>query len=368
MPRKSLMRHVKNIVVKIGTSSITERGKLSAKKIAGFAQDVVTLHNRGYRITIVSSGAIAAGAAKLGREKKNLTIPEKQAFAALGQTLLMNEYGKQFAKLGIKVGQILLTEDDVKHRGRFLNARHTLTALHDMGIIPIVNENDSVVVKEIKFGDNDTLSAHVASIINADLLILLSDIDGFYRDLDDPRPIEHIREITEEVVRRAGGTGTEYGTGGMATKIYAGRMMIQSGEMMIIARGSEKNVLVRIIEGEMIGTIFTGGQKQLSGKKKWIALMKMKGTVKVDDGASDALVLRKKSLLATGVIGSEGHFDMGDIIDIADRKGRIIGKGVINYNYQELNKIMGKKTDEIKAILGDTFFNEVINRDDMIIF
>jgi glutamate 5-kinase len=368
MPRKSILRNVKTVVVKVGSSSITERGRLSQKKMARFVGGVADLVRRGYRVTVVSSGAIAAGAAVMKREKKTLTIPEKQAFAALGQTLLMNEYRKHFLKQGYQVGQILLTEDDVKHRRRFLNARHTLHTLLELGIVPIVNENDSVVVKEIKFGDNDTLSAHVASIIDAELLVLLSDIDGFYWNLKDPKPVDRITEVTDEVLKRAGGAGSDYGTGGMATKIAAARMILQFGEMMVIANGAEENVLVKIIEGDTIGTIFAGGLKHVSSKKKWLVLMRRKGTLEVDDGAVEALVARKKSLLARGIVRVEGSFDMGDVVEIVSRHRKVIGKGVVNYNARELHKIIGKKSDEIRTTLGIDYFNEVINRDDMLIF
>ncbi|MBN1534970.1 MAG: glutamate 5-kinase [Spirochaetes bacterium] len=368
MPRKSLLRNVKTVVVKIGSSSITERGRLSQKRMAQFVGGVAALVRMGYRVTVVSSGAIAAGTAAMKRERKTLTIPEKQAFAALGQTLLMNEYRKHFLKQGYQVGQILLTEDDVKHRRRFLNARHTLHALLELGIVPIVNENDSVVVKEIKFGDNDTLSAHVASIIDAELLVLLSDIDGFYWSLSDPKPVDRITEITDDVLRRAGGTGSDFGTGGMTTKIAAARMILQFGEMMVIANGAEENVLVRIMEGERIGTLFAGGIKHVSSKKKWLAMVKRKGTIEVDDGAVEALVARKKSLLARGIVRIEGSFDMGDIVEIVNRQRKVIGKGVVNYSSRELHKIIGKRSDEIQTILGIEYFDEVINRDDMLVF
>ncbi len=368
MPRKTLMKNVKNVVVKVGSSSLTERGRLSVKKISLFVDGVASLIERGCRVTVVSSGAIAAGAAAVKKDRKTLTIPEKQALAAVGQTLLMNEYRKQFRKKGLHVGQILLTEDDVKHRRRFLNARHTLEALLELGIVPIVNENDSVVIKEIKFGDNDTLSAHVASIIDANLLVILSDIDGFYWDLGDSRPLDRVTEITDEVVKRAGGAGSEYGTGGMMTKIEAARMIIQFGEMMVIARGSEESVLQRILDGERIGTVFAGNRKQLSSKKKWLALVKRKGTLIVDDGAVEALVAGKKSLLAGGIVRVEGSFDMGDIVEIMNGQKKAVGKGVVNYSSSELHKIMGKKSDEIRAILGIDYFNEVINRDDMLIY
>ena len=368
MPRKDLIKDVKNIVIKVGSSTITDKGKISDKKIEKFVKELITLIKKGYRITIVTSGAIAAGSAQLNKDIKTLTIPEKQALASLGQTLLINEYRKYFNKGGFNVGQILLTEDDVKHRRRFLNARHTVNTLHEFGVVPIVNENDSVVIKEIKFGDNDTLSAYVASIIDADLLILLSDIDGFYWDMKDPGPVEEINIINDEVIERAGGEGSEIGTGGMITKIHAAQIIIRFGEMMVIAKGGEEGVLSSILNGEKVGTLFVGKNKPLASKKKWLTVTKGKGKIEVDDGAVKALIEGKKSLLAIGITGIIEDFDMGDIIEILNKENKVIGKGVVNYNYEEIRSIMGKKSNEIKEILGSTYFNEVINRDDMIIF
>ncbi|MCP4135688.1 MAG: glutamate 5-kinase [bacterium] len=368
MPRNELLKQVKKIVVKVGTSTISEDGILSGKKISNLVSDLAALNQRGYQVVLVSSGAISAGAGELQKGREQLTIPEKQAFAAVGQAVLINQYRKYFSRKGFTVGQILLTEDDVKHRRRFLNARHTLNALLDLGVIPIVNENDSVMVKEIKIGDNDTLSAHVASLIDADVLILLSDIDGFYNDLKDPAPVEEISKITNDVLKKAGGSGSIHGTGGMLTKIKAAQIIIRFGEMMVIANGSMPGVLNRIMNGEKIGTIFVGREKPLSSKKKWLALRKGKGYVRIDAGAVAAIRERKKSLLASGIRSIEGHFGMGDIVEIVDEKKNSIGHGIVNYDHTELELIKGKKSTEIKKILGSTYFDEVINRDDLIIY
>ncbi|MCU0847979.1 MAG: glutamate 5-kinase [Spirochaetes bacterium] len=368
MPRKNLLKHVKKIVVKIGTSSITEKDGISIKKISGFVDDVDRLIKKGYRLVIVTSGAIATGATTLGRKRDSITIPEKQALASVGQVILINEYRKHFDKKGIKVGQILLTEDDVKNRKRFVNARHTLDTLMEMGVIPIVNENDSVAVEEIKFGDNDTLSAHVACLIDADLLILLSDIDGFFREMDDPEPVEEIYEITEDVVKRAGGSGSSHGTGGMFTKIKAADIIIRFGEMMVIANSGVKNVLGRIMNGDKIGTIFVGKNKQLKGKKRWISMRNPRGLLVLDAGAVEALRIKKKSLLASGIKSAAGHFEMGDVVELSDESGNKFGKGSINYNRSELELIKGKRTGEIKGILGSKYFDEVVNRNDLVLY
>lgn len=367
MPRKQLLKGIQSIVVKIGTSTITDAGAISPKKMGRIAADVSNLRANGYRVVLVSSGAIAAGATTLERDRKTLSIPEKQACAALGQTILMNEWRKVFQKYDLHVGQILLTEDDVKNRHRFLNARYTLETLLDLGIIPIVNENDSVVVKEIKFGDNDTLSAHVATLIDAGLLVLLSDIDGFYLDLSDPAPVDEISGITTTIWEKAGGAGSDHGTGGMVTKIRAAEIMIRFGEKMVIARGSEPQVLTRIMAGDRIGTIFTSRSKPLPSRKKWLAISKPRGTVSVDDGAAEAIQARKKSLLASGIIGVTGPFSMGDVVEITDLHGTRIGKGIVNYNSHELDAIKGLKTGEIRRRLEGSFYEEVINRDDLIL-
>ncbi len=368
MLRKNLIKKVRRIVIKVGSSSVTDAGLISARNISKIVDDVAELSGRGYQEVIVTSGAIAAGAGTLGKNVKSLTIPEKQACASVGQTILMNEYRSKFVKKGLQVGQILLTEDDVKNRVRFLNARHTLETLFHLGIIPIVNENDSVAVNEIKFGDNDMLSAHVASLINADLLVLLSDVDGFYFDMNDPEPIEEIHHITEKILERAGGTGSALGSGGMLSKIRAAEIIMRFGEMMIIANAKEKDVLVRIMNGEKIGTLFVGKSKPLSGKKKWLALRKPSGVLVLDSGAVQAIRIGKKSLLASGVTGVIGEFEMGTIVEMSDADENKIGKGIVNYAAEELQKIKGKRSADIKKILGDNIFKEVINRDDLIVY
>jgi glutamate 5-kinase len=354
--------------VKVGSSSVTDKGIISGRKISAVVADVAELMRRGYQVVIVTSGAIASGAGSLERNVKNLTIPEKQAFAAVGQTILMNEYRSKFSREQLHVGQILLTEDDVRHRTRFLNARHTLETLLHLGIVPIVNENDSVAVTEIKFGDNDMLSAHVAGLINADLLILLSDVDGFFMSMDDPEPVEEIYSINEHIIERAGGSGSDYGTGGMMSKIRAAEIIIRFGEKMIIANAKTRQVLTRIMAGEKIGTIFIGKDKPLLGKKKWLALRKTTASLVIDEGAVKAIMVGKKSLLASGITGVNGVFNMGDVVEITETSRKRVGKGIVNYSSDELTLIRGKKSAEIKKILGDNVFQEVINRDDLIVY
>lgn len=369
MPRKGLLKGVKRIVVKIGTSLITEDGKISRRCIERLVGDLAMLMDQKYQVVVVTSGAISAGAGALGKKRENLSIPEKQAMADVGQSILMDEYRKCFRKYGREVGQILLTEDDVKHRRRFLNARHTFNALIELGVVPVVNENDSVAVKEIRFGDNDTLSAHVANIVEAGLLVILSDVDGFFRELSDEKPLEEIRLIDEDVRRRAGGAGSSHGTGGMTTKLRAAEIIMKSGELMLIANGRKTGVLQALMRGEIVGTLFLGGKNHLRSRKRWIAFnVKSMGSISIDPGAVRALVDSKKSLLATGVVDVSGKFNPGDAVDVLDPGGAQIAKGISNYSAMELVQIRGKKTREIREILGGTYYEEVINRDDMIIY
>lgn len=367
MERTELFKKIKRVVVKIGTSSITDDDRISASKIDGFARQISSIRSSGYEVVIVTSGAISAGAGILGMKRTNLAIPEKQALAAVGQAVLMNEYKACFAVYGCNVGQVLLTEDDMRHRTRFLNARNTLNALISMNVIPVINENDTVAVNEIKIGDNDTLSAHVYSLVEADLLVLLSDIDGFYNDLKDPEPLRFIGRITDDIRSKAGGSGTEHGTGGMVTKINAAEMIMRLGGMMVIADGGEQSVLESVLMGEKTGTLFAGQSVKVNSRKKWISMRKGKGTVMIDDGAVNAITKNKKSLLAAGITRVNGKFVMGDIVDVADSSGVPVARGIVNYSSDELEQIKGKKNAEIRGILGIKYFDEVINRDDFIL-
>jgi glutamate 5-kinase len=367
--RNPALQSVKKIVVKIGSSSLSEGNHISRKKMSRFVDDVSVLIKRGYHVVIVTSGAISAGASRIGKNRSTLSIPEKQALASVGQTILMNEYSSLFLEKSINIGQVLLAEEDVVNRQRFLNARNALTMMLDMGIVPVVNENDTVAVEEIKLGENDTLAAYVAHIVEADLTVLLSDIDGFYMDLSDPAPVPFISAITNEVYAAAGGSGSAHGTGGMFTKIRAADMVIRSGEMMIIAKADIDSVLNRLMDGENIGTLFMGSDKPLDGRKRWIAFnMDYSGLLVIDDGAVHALVEGKKSLLAAGICSLTGSFNQGDAVIIADLKGREIGKGIINYSADEVLRIKGMKTSDIKKMIEDTFYEEVIHRDNMIVF
>ena len=367
MERIKLFKGIKRVVVKIGTSSITDDERISEARIDGFARQIAGIRESGYEVVIVTSGAISAGAGILGMKRTNLAIPEKQALAAIGQAVLMNEYRACFTRYGCNVGQMLLTEDDMRNRTRFLNARNTLNALIKMDVIPVINENDTVAVNEIKIGDNDTLSAHVYSLVEADLLVLLSDIDGFYNDLKDPEPVHFIDRISDDIRSRAGGSGTDHGTGGMITKINAAEMIMRLGGIIIIADGSDALILQEILQGKERGTLFVGHSVKVNSRKKWISMRKGKGAVIIDEGAVNAITKNKKSLLASGVTTVNGKFSMGDIVDIVDPGHVAVARGIVNYSSDELEQIKGKKTSEIRNILGIKYFDEVINRDDFIL-
>ncbi|HNX59372.1 MAG TPA: glutamate 5-kinase [Spirochaetota bacterium] len=368
MERRSALKPVKRIVVKIGSSSLSCGDHMSRDRMAQFVRDVAALVRKGYQLVIVTSGAISAGAARMKMKRHSVTIPEKQALAAVGQTILMDEYRRLFLEESIDIGQVLLTGEDVSDRRRFLNARNAMTAMMRMNVIPIVNENDTVAVDEIKLGDNDTLAAYVAQIVEADLTILLSDIDGFYRSLSDPAPLHFVPLITDEIRNAAGGSGSVHGTGGMFTKVRAAEMIMMSGDMMIIAKAGEEHVLGRIVDGEEIGTLFYGGERTLDGRKRWIAFnMDVSGTLVIDDGAAEALIAGKKSLLPAGIISAEGEYAQGDAVSIVNKKGKEIGRGISNYSSDEISRIKGMKTSEVRKMF-ETFYDEVVHRDNMIVY
>lgn len=366
MPRKEYVSKVRRVVIKIGSSSISSGKGLSSEKVAVFAGQIARLKNEGYEIVIVTSGAISAGAAECGKNRDFLTVPQKQALAAVGQSILMDIYRDEFSHYSITIGQILMTEDDIKNRHRFLNIRNTMNMLLHMGIVPVINENDSVAVTEIQFGDNDTLSAHVAQLVEADLLILLSDIDGYYYNLSDSAPADIIPVITDEIRAGAGGAGTSHGTGGMKTKLNAADLMLRSGEMMVIANASAENVLLRILAGDMVGTLFAPEDyPYINGRKRWILFhSKPVGNLIVDEGARSAIVTKNSSLLPIGIITAEGHFKPGDTVDIVC-EGIHFARGIVNYSSEEISRIKRKKSGEIRELLGDEYYDEAVHRDNL---
>lgn len=367
---------VKRVVVKVGTSSIV-RGDdmgLDEGKLDGIVDDLVSVKRSGRDVILVTSGAIGAGSGRLGLKSRPRDIPTQQAAAAIGQSLLMNAYERSFARHGITVGQMLLTRDDFSDRRRYINISNTLSALLRYGVVPIINENDTVAVEEIKVGDNDMLSAFTTLLAGADLLVILSDIDGLYTADPKREPnaklVDVVEGITDELRAFAMGKGGELGTGGMDTKLAAAEVVTGSGEMMVIANSSIRMPVTKLLKGERIGTLFLPRRKgrRLSGRKRWIAYSpRVKGAVRVDEGAYEALVKRGASLLASGIMGVEGEFEFGDTIRCLDEKGREFARGLTNYSSEEIRKIMGHKTSEIEGILGYRYYDEVIHRDNLVI-
>ncbi len=364
---------INRIVIKVGTSVITDRNNLlDPERLREIARQISRLKDAGYQIVLVTSGAIAAGMGLLNLKRRPKLLPELQASAAIGQGRLMKLYDDVFQEYGRLTAQILLTREDVNVRQRYLNARNTLSTLLECGCIPIVNENDTVSVDEIRFGDNDQLAGLVSILINADLLIVLSDVDGLYTS--DPQRsgekqlIAEVRKISSQIMKAAGGTKKESSVGGMATKLEAARIVSNSGIPMIIANGHLKNVLSRVVEGEEIGTLFRAGEGKLQSRRCWIAFGGIsRGKIMVDEGARSALVNRGKSLLSSGVVTAEGKFKTGDIVSIIDERKKEFARGITNYESSALSKIKGLNSDQIKSVLGYKDYDEVVHRDNLVI-
>ncbi|MTV48025.1 glutamate 5-kinase [Heliobacillus mobilis] len=363
----------RRIVVKVGTSTLTHgTGKLNLEQIEKLVRQLADLANQGYELLLVSSGAVGAGMGRLGLQKRPKTVPEKQACAAVGQGILMHMYEKLFAEYGQVVAQVLLTRDDLAFRKRYINAGNTLESLLRMGVIPIINENDTVAVDEIRlrFGDNDTLSAMVASLVHSDVLVLLTDIDGLYtaNPRVDPSAvlIHEVAEITPEIESMAAGAGSNLGTGGMTTKLQAARISVDSGVAMVIAPGNRPNVLREIMAGDDVGTLFIPAEKPLPGYKRWLAFgSACSGRITIDQGAVAALITGGKSLLPCGIVMTEGDYQSGDMVSIIAPEGYEVARGVTHYSADQVQRIMGKQCQDIEPLLGIKGFDEVIHRDNL---
>lgn len=371
--RKDVLKKVKCVVVKVGTTLLTSTPRgLDTKKVKKIVSEVNSLRQLGVKVVLVTSGAIAAGARQLGWKKKPLTILDKQAAAAVGQSSLMHLYEQLFREKGLLVAQMLLTRDDLSDRKRYLNARNTLMTLLKLGILPIINENDSVAADEIKFGDNDILSALVTNLIGADLLIILSDVDGVLKDStigkSSDKVVNIIPEIDAAMESLAGGAGGQDGTGGMQTKFQAAKIATNCGEPVIIANGKKKHILEKILACEEVGTLFLP-RRRMKSRKRWIAFSgKVKGAIAIDDGAIAALRHKGKSLLPRGVVSQSGNFECGDPVQIIDESSsHELARGLTNYSSVELDRIKGAKTQDIKSILGYKHYDEVVHRDNMVI-
>ena len=364
---------MRRLVVKIGSNILaSDKEGLDTKRISAIAADMAELHDRGYDIVLVSSGAIAAGMRKLGLKEKPRTIKLKQAAAAVGQSSLMWAYEKNFGEYGKKVAQVLLTRDAFDDRKKYINSKNTLLTLLSYHIIPIINENDTVSTDEIRFGDNDFLASLVASLIEAERLVILSDVDGLYTE--DPKKSERaelmsiVEEITPELLGRAGSAGSVVGTGGMYSKLLAAQRTVNHGIMVHILSGRKKGILKAHIEGRHQGTVFQPKAQKLSSRKGWIAYgSRAKGSIVIDDGAVKALTQGGKSLLPSGIVTVEGSFETGDAVYCLDSQGNRIAKGLVNYSSSEINVIKGKKTTEIEKLLGYKYSDEAIHRDNLVL-
>jgi glutamate 5-kinase len=367
------LRRNARIVVKIGTNLITDRlAGLSIERINSLTRGVAHLLTSGHSVVVVSSGAIGAGAAARRLRERPRSMPEKQATAAIGQPILMEAYEAAFRRHALTVAQILLTREDFANRGRYLNARNTISVLLENGVVPVINENDTVAVEEIRLGDNDTLSAMVANLIGADLLIILSDIDGFYTDDPSRNPraefVPVVEAITPKIERQARKTGGESGTGGMATKIQAAKRCTAAGIAMIIANGGNPRILQEIVSGAYRGTLFLPSAARLSVKKKWIGFVSHpKGSVRIDAGAEAALTVHRKSLLPSGVLDVSGEFAEKDTIAVLGAAGNEIARGLCEFSSADLARIKGKKTGEVERILGRRSGGEVIHKDHLVL-
>jgi len=373
LERRPYLETVRRIVVKIGTRVLTdEEGCLATSIFESIVDQVVHLSEEGKEVVLVSSGAIAAGRTLLTQAHKQASIPEKQALAAIGQTQLMGMYQQALDRHGKRAAQVLLTRDDLSHRRRYLNARNTLFKLLQFSVIPIVNENDTVMVEEIKFGDNDNLSARVTILADADLLILLTDAPGLCawekRDEPEEAPIPFVKEVSQELRRWAKGPSDPLGTGGMATKIEAARIATQAGHPAVIADGRQPGVIAAILEGEPIGTFFAPVKDRITHKKHWIAYsLRKKGELILDEGAIQAIVHKGRSLLPSGVVKVSGRFDNGEMVACLDGSGTEWARGITNYSSEEIRKIAGKKSSEIEALLGYRIRDEIIHRDELVL-
>ena len=379
------LSRVQRLVVKVGSSTISEGAHLNEAALDGLVHDLAIVKQDGVEVILVTSGAIAAGWPQLGFRQRPQTLPGLQAAAAVGQIRLMSAYEDRFRYYGQRAALMLLTQDDFSDRKRYIRMSDTLRTLLHLGAIPIINENDTVAVEEIKVGDNDTLSAYVTNLAEAQLLVILSDQAGFYTA--DPRLhretqlIDTVSVISEAMWEAAGSAGTSVGTGGMLTKLRAAEIVTGSGEMMVLADGKEPLVVTRILKGERLGTLFLP-QTRITGRKRWIAYSRPpKGRLLVDNGAHDALVQGGKSLLPVGIRRVEGHFDYGDTVSCftddkaalpvgetpCSRWGREFARGLVNYNSTETAQLVGKQTKDIATILGYRDYDEIIHRDNLVL-
>ncbi|MCH7599445.1 MAG: glutamate 5-kinase [Myxococcales bacterium] len=369
---RKLLARARRIVVKVGSSTLTRDGKLRPRKFSDLAKQISGLVDDGREVVLVSSGAIAIGAAKLGWDHPRHTIPEMQAAAAVGQIGLVELYQRRFASHDQKIAQILLTRMGLEDRERFLNARQALHELLKLKVVPVVNENDTIATEEIRFGDNDNLSANIVSLVSADALVILTDVDGLYVEPPiegrrKPQLFDVIEKITPEVEHAAQGSPSAFGRGGMITKLEAARTAAHTGAVTVVCNGATKNVVSRVLAGEALGTMFLPAARMAS-RKHWLAFTtRTRGSLMLDEGASHAIEKRGSSLLPAGVTSLSGDFKRGDSVACLDPKGREIARGLCTYGADEVQRIKGLPTREIEQVLGYSNGDELIHRDNLVI-
>ncbi|WDP92028.1 MAG: glutamate 5-kinase [Desulfobacter sp.] len=362
----------KRIVVKVGSGVLTKENSLNLDVINSISNQICALHDKGLEVILVSSGAMAAGVTKIGLEKRPSETPKRQAVSAIGQAGLIREWEKALEHCGRKVAQILLTRGDLCDRVRYLNARNTINTLLEWKVLPIINENDTVAVKSLQFGDNDNLGAMITLLMGADLMINLTDIGGLFnkdpRVHEDAELLSEVKSLGKEVEAMAGKIAGPLGTGGMGTKISAAKKLTSAGIPMIIACGLTDNILLQIAANDFTGTYFVPRDSKQNSRKNWIGMtLQAKGQITIDNGARNAVVRQGKSLLPSGITRVQDYFEVGDPVEFISEDKKILGMGLVNYNASDILKIMGCKTSQIKERLGFRSYDEVIHRDNLVV-
>lgn len=370
--RQTLFDKAKRVVVKVGSAILTAEDGMNLDVIKNLAKEISFLYDSGREVILITSGAVAAGRRKINLGQEKLSIKEKQALAAIGQSCLMNQYDEAFDVYGKKIAQILLTHSDLSDRTRYLNVRNTILTLFKFGVIPVINENDTVSTNELKFSDNDNLGALVANLIEADMFLCLTDVDALYdrNPQTDPlaKPLYTVTEVTPEIEAMAGNSKSALGTGGMQSKIKAAKMVATGGGSSFIGPGRQNNILQHLFSGEMVGTFFLPRKEKMQSRKRWIAyVLKTKGTLFLDEGACAAVSKNGKSLLPSGIIEIEGEFKVGDSVMCKTESGEQVAVGLSNFSSVELSKIKGLRTDKIEQVLGYKEFDEVLHRNNLVV-
>jgi glutamate 5-kinase len=362
------MGSVRCMVVKVGTAVLTgDQGRLDKRRITHISAQLAALHKRGIRVTLVTSGAVGAGLGLTGQPSRPKAMPLLQATAAIGQPSLMALYGKALGRHGVHAGQVLVSRHDFEERVRYVNIRNTLDALHRLNAIPVINENDTIAIEELdRFADNDTIAALIANLLRADLLVILTVVDGL---LDgDGHLVDLVTQVDEQAKGLVRQDKSRLGSGGMVTKLGAARLVTEAGEPVVIANGRKTNVLIGLLDGQRVGTIFAPATRKLTARQRWLAgAVRPAGKVVVDPGAAQAVLKGGKSLLARGITQVGGSFARGTIVRVVAPDGRTIAHGITNYNHDELNRIKGLKSSEFSAILGPDSLDEVIHRDNLVL-